>query len=158
MNKNKIAVLVYYALLLISMALLFNVCLSLSELLQTSPLPDNLQTTYNALQKKAALMGIIAFVIMLIISLVLYYINSKPTYIVLTNLAYVALVLFVFVTINQNFFQVQNLTYNEKSEYWITVFMGIFYIIGAVLVSAIGFITVRNYSKRTNHTLNKINR
>lgn len=158
MNKNRIATLVYYVILVASIVLLANVCLSLKSLLQTEPLSENIDIIYNSLQKKAALYGIISFVILLVTSLVLYYLLSKPTYIVLSNLAYVTLVLFVFVTINRSFFEMQNIAYAEKSEYWITVFMGIFYIIGAVLVSAIGYITVRNYTKRTKNTLNKSSR
>jgi positive regulator of sigma E activity len=74
---------------------------------------------------------------------------------VLTNILYIGLVLFIFITANRSYFAVHNVDYSNKGEYWLTVFMGIFYIIGAVLVSAIGYITVRNYAKRSQHTLNK---
>lgn len=158
MGYQKITSIIYFGVLLITIVLLFNIGSSINNLLNESNISESFINTYGALQKKAGLYGIVTFAILLILSLLMYYFSSKTTYVLLTNIIYIALMLFVFVSANQNYFTMQNINYAEKSEYWITVFMGIFYIIGAVLVSAIGYITVRNYSKRSEHTLNKSNR
>ncbi|MDA3893718.1 MAG: hypothetical protein PF517_18805 [Salinivirgaceae bacterium] len=155
MFKIKVLTLIYFVMLAVGLGVLLNICVSLNSLLTSHISIDILTNQYGSLQKSAGLWGIVFFVILLILGLVLYYLSTKKTYIVLTNILYIGLVLFIFITANRSYFAVQNVDYSNKGEYWLTVFMGIFYIIGAVLVSAIGYITVRNYAKRSQHTLNK---
>lgn len=156
MKVLKITTLAYFVLLFASIIILFNIGFAINGLLQAIPLSENFSVEFALLQKKAGLYGIVLFVLLLLVSLVLYYLSKKRSYLILSNLVYLALILYVFVTANQKYFLVQNINYSEKSEYWITVFMGIFYIIGAILVSAISYITMRNFTKRINNTLNKI--
>lgn len=154
MSQSKIATLTYFAILLLAIALFVKLSANISGLFDFKELPEGFDKQYGNMQKKAGITGIISFVVLLLFSVYLYYLTTKSTYIILTNIIYIAFTLFVFVSLNRDYFSVQNITYNEKSEYWITVFMGIFYILGAILVSAIAYITVRNYTKRSQHSMN----
>ena len=148
MNSTKIATITYYTLFIISVAILLNVCTQINQLFSNVLALDSISNEYAELQKNAGVYGIISFIILLSVGFLLYYLTKKRTYIVLSNILYISLILYVFISANKQYYSVQNLQYSQQNEYWLTIFMGIFYIIGAVLVSAIGYITVRNYTKR----------
>ncbi len=150
MNSTKIVTIIYYIFFITSAIILLYVCLDLNQLLNNSLVLESIGKEYAMLQKKAGVYGIVSFIVLLSISFWLYYLSNKRTYIILSNILYVSIILYVFITANKEYHLVQNLQYSQQSEYWLTLFMGIFYIIGAVLVSTIGYITIRNYTKRAS--------
>jgi len=155
MNRLKIVTLLYFAFFAISAAILLNICLQLNNLF----IPDNsielIKIQYSHLQKSAGIYGIIAFMVLLVFSFVLYFLTSKRTYILLSNILYIGVVLFVFFTANRAFYAFQNIDCSKSSGYWLTLFIGVFYIIGAVLVSVIGYITIRNFTNRSQQSIHK---
>ena len=155
MSTIKIITTIYFVLLTASIGVLYHIYSGFNQILESSSILENISTQYAQLQKDAGMIGIVSFMVLLCISFVLYYLTDKKSYILLSNIIYIVVILYVFITVNREFYTFQNLEFDEQSEYWITVFMGIFYIIGAVLVSAIGYITIRNYSKRSQHIINK---
>lgn len=155
MAKNKIITIVYFILLLIGGVILFNISVNMRSLIDNYSMLNSIDAEYTHLQTKVGIYSIIIFIVLLLVSFVLYYYTEKRNYIFLSNIIYVGVVLYIHVTINQNFHTSHNLEYSEQGEYWITVFMGIFYIIGAILVSAIGYITIRNYTKMKQNSLTK---
>ena len=155
MRVVKTVTILYFILLAASVAVLTNACLNLNQILENSNIFESTNIQYAHLQKEAGMTGIISFMVLLSVSFVLYYLTDKKSYILLSNIIYIGVILYVFITVNREYYIMQNLEFNQQTEYWITVFMGIFYIIGAVLVSTIGYIAIRNYSKRSQHTINK---
>ncbi len=158
MSKVKIFTLLYFVLLAISIAVLLNIFMQLNNLFSQNEAIAVIKTQYSQFQKTAGIYGIFTFISLLIISLILYYLTNKRTYIILSNILYVGVILYVFVTANKSLYAIQNIDYAQNSEYWLTVFMGVFYIIGAILVSAIGYITIRNFTNRSQNKLNRANK
>jgi len=151
MKIKKTSIIIYYLLLLVSAIITLKLFANFGSLIDGYQVIDNI--TYSNLQKQVGIFGIISFIILLIVSYFIYFFTNKITYILLSNILYIAIVLYVFVTLNRNYFICQNIDYSQQSEYWLTIFMGIFYIIGAILISSIGYITIRNYAKRNQQTV-----
>lgn len=140
------------------MLILATLSIRLNNLFIQSNTIESIEIQYSQLQKAIGIYGIIAFITLLILSFIIYYLTHKRTYLFLSNIFYIAIILFVFVTINKSFYTFQNIEYSKSTEYWLTLFMGIFYIIGSILVSAIGYITIRNYTNRFQHPTNRVNK
>lgn len=158
MTKTKILTALYFLILFIGTILLFNISIDINLTLESfSPL-NNIDISYTELQTKVSMYSVTIFVILLLISYSLYYLTNKRNYIIISNILYISITLYIYVTINRQFFEVQKIEYSQQGEYWITVFMGVFYAIGAILVSIIGYITIRNYTKRSTNLLVKSNR
>ena len=155
MTKIKIITIVYFVLLIAGGVILFNTVMNMHLVIDDNSLLSANDIEYAKLQTRVGIYSIIIFIILLLVSFGLYYYTEKRNYIILSNILYVGVILYVYVTINKDFYLAQNIEYAQQGEYWITVFMGIFYIIGAILVSAIGYITIRNYTKRAQNTLHK---
>ncbi len=155
MDKAKIFRWLFYLILVISLVWSFTIANKLYNLINIKEGFETIYNQYNSLQKTIGILGIVSFIVLLSISLVLYYLCNSRNYIFLSNLVYIGIILFVFITINKQYYINQNLDYTQQSTYWLTVIMGIFYIIGAILVSAIGYITLRNYINRSRHPFNK---
>ena len=156
MKINKIIQIVFLVLLLSSAAYLIILCLNMNSVINNTALTlQALQIKYNSLQQQTNLTSIILFGILLLIGFINYYISGNAKNIVLANLLYIPVTLYNFITLNFNFYKTQGYEPNENSGYWLIVFIGVFYIIGAILVSVIGFFTIRNLNKRSNSLKNK---
>jgi hypothetical protein len=156
MNRIKIVTGVFYLMLVISLVVLLKVCVDLTHLVENASNDEAFLQQYSLLQKDAGMHSIIAFVLLLGVGFLLFYLTTKSTPIILSNIVYIAIILYVFITTNRVFYENQNIEYTQQSEYWLTIFMGIFYILGAILVSVIGYITVRNYLRRSQHAISKV--
>jgi hypothetical protein len=154
MNKVKIVTTLCFVVFAVSIAILLNICLKMNGLFADNHSLEFFKIQYAQLQKAAGIYSITAFMSMLVVSFALFYFTSKRTFILLSNIIYIGVVLFIFVSMNKAYYTFQNIDYLQNSEYWLTVFMGIFYILGAILVSTIGYITIRNYTKRGQHPFN----
>lgn len=155
MTKIKIITIVYFLLLISGGAILFNIGMNMHSVLENYSPANQINSEYTMLQTRAGIYSIIIFIVLLLVSFILYYYTEKRNYIFLSNILYIGAILYVYVTVNKNYYLAQNLEYSQQGEYWITIFMGIFYIVGAVLVSAIGYITIRNYTKRNQNKSHK---
>lgn len=149
MKVNKIIQISFLVLLLGSAAYLVSLCLNMQNVINDSTLTLHaLHTKYNNLQQQTSLIGIVLFAILLLVGFVNFYLNKNAKYIVLANLLYIPITLYSYISLNFNFYEKQGLIPAENSGYWLIVFIGIFYIIGAILVSVIGYFTIRNLNKR----------
>lgn len=155
MNRIKIITSVFYLVLIASLVVLLKICFDLHQLVENVTSDELFFQQYSMLQKNAGMYSIVTFMVLLGFGFLLFYLTTKSTPIILSNIVYITIILYVFITINRDFYVNQNIDYTQQSEYLLTVFIGIFYIIGATLVSAIGYITIRNYLRRSQHAINK---
>lgn len=156
MKINKIIQIVFLVMLLASTAYLIFLSLGMQLVINDSSLSlQTLQVKYNSLQQQANLTSIILFAILLLLGFINFFLNKGAKYIVLANLLYIPVTLYNYITLNFNFYEKQGLIPSENSGYWLIVFIGVFYIVGAILVSVIGFLTVRNLNKRSTLHKNK---
>jgi len=151
MKLQKIFIIIFFLLLTAGGALLLSILSNFNTLFDNVEL---LKDNYTVLLSKSGVYSIIIFIILLCVGLVLYYLTSSKNYIIIANIFYAFFILMVFISFNKKYFTSQNIDYMQQGEYWLTMFMGIFYILGSVLVSAISYITLRNYTKRNNRVLN----
>jgi hypothetical protein len=151
MNRQRVFTIIFFLLLIISGAILSNILSNFYSLFDNIEL---LKENYAKLLSKSGIYSICMFIVLLSLGIILYYLTSNKNYIIITNIFYATFILIVFISFNKKYFIVQNIDYMQQGEYWLTMFMGIFYIIGSVLVSAISYITLRNYTKRNNRILN----
>lgn len=150
MTLKKLIPIIFISVLFVSTVILILLCLKMNNLLSDTALAfQNIQIEYNNLQKQTNTTSILLFSVLLILGFVNYYINKKIKYIAWSNLLYIPVTLFNYVTLNYNFYKMQGLEPNEQSGFWLILFIGSFYILGAILVSVIGVFTIRNLLKRT---------
>lgn len=151
MTLKKLIPILFISVLFISTVILIFLCSKMNSLVgDTSMSFQNIQIEYNLLQKQTNLASIILFGVLLILGFANYYLNNKIKYIAWSNLLYISVTLFNYVTLNYNFYKIQGLEPNEQSGFWLILFIGVFYILGAILVSVIGSFTIRNLIKRTS--------
>ena len=151
MVKSRVLAVLYFLFLFIGGVIIVNIIIDINLVLEAYSSLNPIHTyDYTRLQTSIGVYSIVIFVILLMLSYSIYYLENKRNYIVISNILYIGATLYVYVTINKNFYEVQEIDYLQQGEYWITVFMGIFYVIGAILISSIGYITIRNYTNRTN--------
>lgn len=149
MTKKKLVSLTYLILTLAGAFLLISLSLKTSNVLSSNPLSmQDVQLEYNSLQKQTSLVSIIVFIVLLLIGFINYYTNSNSKYIVLANLLYIPVTLFNYVSLNYSFHKMQGIEPNDSTGFWLLLFIGIFYIIGAIVISVIGYLTIRNLVKR----------
>ncbi|MBI9067817.1 MAG: hypothetical protein JEZ09_11035 [Salinivirgaceae bacterium] len=148
MTKNNFLKLSFYIAFVASAIILFVFLKQLLFLIENAADSKDIMLDYNLFQKRIGLINICSFVVLLLTSLIEYYKNNNSKLIILANILFMAVSLFLYVSINKSYYQLSGINYLEQSGYWLTLFMGVFYIIGGLLISAIGFITVRNNLKR----------
>ena len=144
-NQLKIA---FYVLFLVAAAILAIKFIALQKILMGPSVAAEVADQFNLYQKQIGIINIISFMVLLIIGLIHFYLTDKKTLFFLATIAFMASTLIMYVSMNRDFHRLNMIPYNEQSGYWITLFMGIFYILGGILVAAIGYITVRNNRKR----------
>jgi len=153
MNKTKILTFSYFFILIIGVGILFRILLNINYLLNNNLVINSIKE-YSALQTKAGIQSIVIFVILLVVSFIIYFLTKRHNYILLSNIIYISFTLYIYITANKDFYVSQDIDYSQQGEYWLTVFMGVFYILGSILVSSIGYITIRNYTKNSRRQLN----
>jgi hypothetical protein len=109
--------------------------------------PDFSFVELNTLQKPIGILNICFFTVLLILASWVFYIEKRKMFIYLTNLIFIAFTLFNYVTLNRMFFELGDQDANKSGSYWLMVFIGLFYIVGAITISAIAFIAVRNLNR-----------
>lgn len=150
--KQKVIPIIYLILVFISTSILIALCYKMNNLFAEGSLQFNdLDQKYNSLQKTTNLLSIISFVILLLVGFANFYVNQNMKYIIWSNLLYIPVTLFNYVTLNHKFYEAQGIVPTENSGFWLILFIGIFYIIGAVLTSIIGTFTIRNLNKRLKY-------
>lgn len=156
MNLNKIIKLVFFSILLLGLGIIVPYILKLNDLIEGSEINDAFIDRYNSLQKHTNVISIIFFVAMLVTGLIYYYKFNKANYLVLAAIPYIMVTLHCYISVNQRFYQLQHINPTESGSFWIITFIGIFYIIGAILISVIGYFAIRNLLQRNTpkHRIN----
>lgn len=145
---------IFYIVFLIGMVALGIMLKQMNQLVDSATNSTEIVSSYNLLQKQIGIANITFFVVLLIGAFIHYYKKQDQKLILMANILFIAISLFLYTTLNQKFYQLIDAAYKEQSGYWLTLFMGIFYILGGILISAIGYITVRNNLKRKINTRN----
>ncbi len=146
---KKIISLSFLILLVISAVALISFCFKMNALINDSSLSlQTIQLKYSALQKQTSVLSIVLFIILLLIGFFNFYTSTNAKYIVLANLLYIPITLYNYASLNFNFYKLQGIEPVDSSGFWLILFIGIFYIIGAIVISVIGFFTIRNLVKR----------
>ena len=158
MNLNKNITRLYYLFFAISLGVLLFFASKIQDLLQSESITETISTSYALAQKQISYAGIIVFISQLILSLYLFYISNNKKPILLSNILYIAFMLYVYFGSNHHYYTLLNGTAADNTAYWLYLFMGLFYILGAILVSAIGYITVKNYTQRNSDAPKKNSR
>ena len=154
MDKQKINLLVFLGLWLVAGIFLVKLCLTMQSTILENQTGLSI-SDFLLLQKRVTLANISFFVPLLVISFVGFYFTRRKNLILLANLLYVAVTLFVYVNMNKAYHGINHQVATDQKGYWLFLFIGVFYVLGAVLVSAIGYITVRNLLNRENSSLKK---
>ncbi|PKP10305.1 MAG: hypothetical protein CVU09_08030 [Bacteroidetes bacterium HGW-Bacteroidetes-4] len=147
MPLNKNITRLYYLLFIIGLGVMLFFASKIQGLLQSESITETISTSYALAQKQLSYAGIIVFICQLMISLYLFYISNNKKPILLSNILYIALMLYVYFGSNHRYYTLLNGAAADNTAYWLYLFMGLFYILGAILVSAIGYITVKNYTQ-----------
>lgn len=150
MKQKQLITLSFFAAFLIVVTILVKMNLSLAYLLAEATSFDAVIDVFSAKQKQLATTNIITYFILLGIALWAYTVEKKINYIFLSLIVFIAVTLYSYVNLNKNLFALKGLNPTDETGYWLMVFIGVFYILGAVVISAIGYIAVKNYTKRIN--------
>lgn len=154
MDKQKINTLIFFALWMAAASILISQAVKLMGLIQNEQVEVTLPY-FLQIQKKITLNNILFFVPLLISALIGYYLNHRKNLLFLSNLLYIAITLVVYVNANKSFHESNQQIATDQKGYWLFLFIGIFYILGAILISAISFITVRNLLNREDNSIKK---
>lgn len=154
MQKKNYTKLIFYIILLVSIFITSLKIIKLNAILLQIPQHNEAFSAYNLWQKQMGYFNIIAYALLLIVAFIEFYNKQQKNLIFIANIFYIALALYIYVSINRNYYQTISTNYQQQNGYWVTLFMGTFYIVGGILISAIGFITVRNNIKRQIHKNN----
>lgn len=152
--KRKILTLLFLLLLTAGLSIVTYMCYQSFSLLQNEniKLYDFLKN-YNQLHTNISYASIILFVVLLIVSLVYYFYYHRVGYVLITNMFYIVTTLFNYITLSKMYADAVS-TENTNSEHYFNIFIGIFFIVGGILVSVIGFYAIRNFSKFKRNKIN----
>ncbi len=148
MKQKQLITLSYFTGFLIVIAILVKLNLNLTQLLSEATSFDAIIDAFNTKQKQLATTNIVTYFILLSISLWALSTEKKINYILLSLIVFIGVTLYNSVSLNKALFALKGLNPSNETGYWLMVFIGVFYIIGAVVIAAIGYIAVKNYSKR----------
>jgi predicted transporter len=155
MNQKRIIILTFYSLIAIGTGILVLMASKMNHLLQTDMINPSIAETYFQLQKLISYTSIAIFIVLLLVAFYLFYLTQNKNPILLANILYIGITLIVFIDLNRKFFELHHEIVSKNGTYWLYLFIGIFYILGAILVSAIGYITIKNLNKRNTSVPNK---
>lgn len=150
MRFNKNITRLYYLFFITGLGVLLYFATKIQGLLQSESITEAISISYALAQKQISYAAIIVFISLLSFSLYLFYSSNNKKPVILSNILYVAFMLFVYFGSNHSYYTLLNGSAAENSAYWLYLFMGLFYILGAILVSAIGYLTVKNYTRRNS--------
>ena len=155
MKQYKTITLIFYIFFIAGFAIMLFFSLKMKAILNVPSLTDEHISAYSVLQKQISYAGIMIFISQLLISFILYYRTTNKNPIFLTNILYIGFMLFVYFSSNYNYYKLLNKESTSNTSYWLFIFIGLFYILGAILVSAIGYITIKNITNRNSEGIHK---
>jgi len=148
----------FLLILFISTLVLGIISFRLNGLLNKGLDMEEIAESFKSMQKFLGVASIIAFTILLILSILYMKFTGNKTYLFLSNLFFILFTLYNYITLNRGFFSLNGNDPSDFGGYWLILFIGIFYIIGAIAVSAIGYIAISNYTRHRNETVKKYER
>lgn len=101
----------------------------------------------NNMQKPLITTNIIFFAVLLAIALWLYYQTTKKSFTYIPVVIFSLFALFCYVSLSGIFFNLGGNNANLSGQYWLMFFIGLFFIAGALSVTVIGTIAVKNILK-----------
>lgn len=147
--KKKTGSLIFLATLLLSVSILSILIKKTFNLLDDKTLTINeLSAFFYDFQKKISLVSLVSFVVLLIIGLTYYYFQKRVGYVLITNFFYIVSTLFNHISLTDIFLKKLLIATKESSQFLLSTFIAIFFILGGILVSIIGFYALRNLDKR----------
>jgi len=117
---------------------------------------SDLFETLNKIQKPISVANIVFFAVLLVVSVFIYMHHNKKMPMYLACATYSAFTLFIYVRLSQIFYQVGG-DGPTSGNYWLLVFIGVIFIAGALIVSAMATIAIKNLLKH-NQKINYIER
>lgn len=153
MSVKKIK-LIYAAVFLVAVTVILLLINKTSGIITQNP--SNVKQLFFEWQKLISLWNIIFFAVLTFTGMYIYYKSGKKSLLILPLLIYITTALYSGVTLSRNFYITLQLQANTQNSYWLTSLMTAFFILGAILVSAIAFVTIKNLNKR-NKNIEKLN-
>lgn len=153
MSVKKIK-LIYAAVFLVAVTVILLLINKTSGIITQNP--SNVKQLFFEWQKLISLWNIIFFAVLTFTGMYIYYKSGKKSLLILPLLIYITTALYSGVTLSRNFYITLQLQANTQNSYWLTSLMTAFFILGAILVSAIAFVTIKNLNKRTQN-IEKLN-
>ncbi len=150
MDKKKLIITVFFVFCLIAVAVLIKLNYEAYRLIKDAADSELMPASFQILQKQISIVNIGFFIPMLLLSLAWYYLTNSRNLIVLSNILYITVTIFISYTLNREFSGLNNVKATETIGFWLFALIGIFSVIGSILVSTIGYITVRNLNNRNN--------
>ncbi|MFA6404304.1 MAG: hypothetical protein WCX31_22155 [Salinivirgaceae bacterium] len=150
MDKKKVTITLFLLSCIIALVVLIRLNYQAYSLLKNSVSSELMPAKFQLLQKQISTVNIAFFIPMLLLSLFWYYLTNSRTLILISNILYITVTIFVTYTLNREFNELHNAKATETVGFWLFALIGIFSILGSVLVSVIGYITVRNLNNRIN--------
>ena len=105
----------------------------------------------SAIQKPIATTNIVFFVLLLGISLWLYWKSGKKAITYLPTAIFTVFTLFCYVALSGSFYSIGDGNPTLSGSYWLMFFIGIFFIAGAIIITVIAGMAVRNLLKHNGN-------
>lgn len=151
-DTKTIGIRIYLALTVAYIATLFILCSignrSISDMAPTFSADNAPQfSTLYSIQKPIATTNIIFYVVLLSVALWLRSKGSKKSLTYLPLLIFSAYTMFCYISMSGMFFSLGGNDITRSGQYWLMFLIGIFFIFGAIGVTVIGNIAMRNLTK-----------
>lgn len=104
----------------------------------------------SAIQKPIATTNIVFFVVLLSVSLWMYWHSGKKAITYLPVAIFTVFTLFCYVALSGSFYSIGGGNPTLSGSYWLMFFIGIFFIAGAIIITVISGMAVRNLLKRND--------
>lgn len=147
--KKKIGSLIFLAILIVSVSILYFLANKTFLMLDDKTLTiSDLNKFFNNFQTQISLVSIICFIVLLIVGLVYYYFQKRTGYVLIANLFYIFSTLFNHISLTHIYLKKLSIDINESPQFLLNTFIAVFFILGGILISVIGFYALRNLDKR----------
>ena len=104
----------------------------------------------SAIQKPIATTNIVFFVVLLGVSLWMYWQSGKKALTYMPAAIFTVFTLFCYVALSGSFYSIGGGNPTLSGSYWLMFFIGIFFIAGAIIITVISGMAVRNLLKRND--------
>ncbi len=104
----------------------------------------------SAIQKPVATTNIVFFVVLLGVSLWMYWKSGKKALTYLPVAIFTVFTLFCYVALSGSFYSIGGGNPTLSGSYWLMFFIGIFFVAGAITITVISGMAVRNLLKRND--------